>query len=224
MAADLSPPTRHSLSVTIRGHPTRPAAVANLPVSSKRRFLLRSDDNLASHRGWAGSPWYGFYGGYFTPYAVYPSAAFWLTDYIISADLQAAYAARVEGAATAMGESATAATPLSPEVKQMISDEVKGQLALENAEAQQNQQQQDVDPASSGIERLLSDGHPHVFVAGGSLDLIDTSGHECAVSDGDALQLLTAPPANATVVNLVVLASRGWQECRILELGFRSGK
>jgi hypothetical protein len=35
--------------VTIRGHPTRPAAVANLPVSSKRRFLLRSDDNLASH-------------------------------------------------------------------------------------------------------------------------------------------------------------------------------
>ena len=49
MAADLSPPTRHSLSVTIRGHPTRPAAVANLPVSSKRRFLLRSDDNLASH-------------------------------------------------------------------------------------------------------------------------------------------------------------------------------
>ena len=35
--------------MTIRGHPTRPAAVANLPVSSKRRFLLHSDDNLASH-------------------------------------------------------------------------------------------------------------------------------------------------------------------------------
>ena len=43
-----------------------------------------------------GNPWFGFYGGYFQPYPVYPSAAFWLTDYIISQDLQAAYAARQE--------------------------------------------------------------------------------------------------------------------------------
>ena len=46
--------------------------------------------------GWAGNPWYGYYGGYFQPYPVYPSAAFWLTDYIISQDLQAAYAAHQE--------------------------------------------------------------------------------------------------------------------------------
>jgi hypothetical protein len=32
--------------VTIRG---RPHALRNLPASSKRGFLLRSDDNLASH-------------------------------------------------------------------------------------------------------------------------------------------------------------------------------
>ena len=51
--------------------------------------------------GWGGNPWFGFYGGYFTPYSVYPSAAFWLTDYIISQDLQAAYAARQEQAADA---------------------------------------------------------------------------------------------------------------------------
>src|SRR5271163_154722 len=43
--------------------------------------------------GWVGAPWYGYYGGYFAPYPVYSSAAFWLTDYLIAADLQAAYAA-----------------------------------------------------------------------------------------------------------------------------------
>ena len=137
--------------------------------------------------GWGvGNPWFGFYGGYFAPYPVYPSAAFWLTDYIISQDLQAAYAARQEAAAEAAAAGAPPAggpPVLTPEVKQMISDEVRAQLALENQEAGQNAQQQDVDPASSGIARMLSDGRPHVFVAGGSLDVVDaSSGQECAIS------------------------------------------
>src|SRR5580704_17906098 len=37
--------------------------------------------------GWGGAPWYGYYGGYFAPYPVYPSAAFWRTDYLIAANL-----------------------------------------------------------------------------------------------------------------------------------------
>ena len=123
--------------------------------------------------GWAGNPWYGYYGGYFTPYPVYPSAAFWLTDYIISQDLQAAYAAHQEAAEAAAAEAPAGGPPvLTPEVKQMIADEVRAQLALENQEAGQNAQQQDVDPGSSGIARMLSDGRPHVFVAGGSLDVV----------------------------------------------------
>jgi hypothetical protein len=165
--------------------------------------------------GWGASPWFGFYGGFFTPYPVYASASFWLTDYIISQDLQAAYAARQE-AAIAAGDAIAAGGPpaLSPDVKQMIADEVKSQLALENAEAQQTAQKQDVDPASSGIGRLLSDGRPHVFVVGGGLDLTDASGQECAVSEGDALQLVSPPPADATTANLVVLASKGGKECQ----------
>jgi hypothetical protein len=84
--------------------------------------------------GWGGNPWFGFYGGYFQPYPVYPSAAFWLTDYIISQDLQAAYAAHQEAgeAAGTAPASAGGAPVLTPEVKQMIADEVKNQLALEN--------------------------------------------------------------------------------------------
>jgi hypothetical protein len=61
----------------------------------------------------------------------------------------------------------------------------------------------------------LSDGRPHVFVAGGSLDVTDASGQECVVSDGDTLQLRTAPPADATTANLVVLSSKGVPECQI---------
>jgi hypothetical protein len=48
--------------------------------------------------GWGPSPWFGFYGGYFAPYPVYPAAAFWLTDYLIAANLQAAYEAQQEAA------------------------------------------------------------------------------------------------------------------------------
>ena len=148
--------------------------------------------------GWGvGNPWFGFYGGYFQPYPVYPSAAFWLTDYIISQDLQAAYAARQAGENDGAPAAAGGQPVLTPEVKQMIAEEVKSQLALENQEAQQNTQGQDVNPGSSSIERMLTDvsnGHPHVFVAGSNLDVTDaSSGAECVVSDGDALKLQDCP-------------------------------
>lgn len=165
--------------------------------------------------GWGGSPWYGYYGGYFAPYPMYPSASYWLTDYMISQDLQTAYAAHQE-AGEVDGTPATAGGPpeLTPDVKQQIADEVRNQLALENDEAQRTAHQIDVDPGSSGIARMLTDGHPHVFVAGGALDLVDANGQECAISDGDALALRTPPPADATAAALVVLASKGGQECQ----------
>jgi len=173
--------------------------------------------SISFHWGWGGNPWYGHYGYYFQPSPVYSSAAFWLTDYMIAQDLQAAYAAHQEagedyGYAPAQ---ASGQPVLTPEVKQLIADEVNNQLALENQEAQQNAQQLDPDPASSGIARLLSDGRPHVFVAGGNLDVTDMNGQECVVSDGDTLQLREAPPADATSANLVVLSSKGRPECQI---------
>ena len=53
--------------------------------------------------GWAGQPWYGYYGPYYQPYPSYPYASLWLTDYMFSAQLQAAYAA---GQASVQGENA----------------------------------------------------------------------------------------------------------------------
>ncbi len=164
--------------------------------------------------GWGGAPWYGYYGGYFAPYPVYATPALWLTDYMISSELAAAYeAGRESAASSAPPPTANTAPALTPEVKQQIAVEVQSQIALENAEAQQTANHQDVDPASSGIARMLGDGHTHVFVAGGPLDVVDASGAECALTDGDVLQLVTPPPPDATSASLVVLASKGNSEC-----------
>ena len=160
--------------------------------------------------GWGGNPWYGYYGAYFTPYPVYASASLWLTDYIISNSLAAAYQARV--AAQAQADALSSPAPLTPEVKQLISDEVKSQIALENAESK-NGQAGEPDAASSSIQRALTDGKPHVFVAGQDLDVVDAGGAECALSEGDALQLSGQSAPDATNVSLAVLASKGGKEC-----------
>ena len=301
--------------------------------------------------GWGASPWFAFYGGYFSPWRMYAGSAFWLADYMLAANLQAAYAAQAalagaaggaipvapaepwtdsafqvvqgqtytisatgmlqfNGNATALappngrtggpmvdpscapgayhsgtpapqlpclsligkigpdgtpfevgrtttfvapasGElflgvndgylsdnsggwvasvvpaggdpnqpqqaSLSGDTPLSPDVKQAIADEVKNQLALENAEAAQVKAGQDVDPGSSGIARIIQDvgaGHPHIFVVGDGIDVTDASTQkECHLSDGDAVQMVSAPDASATTANVVVKSNKGGIEC-----------
>lgn len=161
--------------------------------------------------GWWDSPWRHHYGYYFNPYPVYPSAAFWLTDYLIAANLQAAYAAQMEGGEV-NGDASMGAAPLNPDVKQQIADEVRNQLALETQQAQNP----DMAPNATGIAGTINDvanGHPHVFVVGTSLDVVDYEGLECSLSDGDVLQLRNAPPLDATAASLVVLASKGGREC-----------
>lgn len=166
--------------------------------------------------GWAGNPWALYYGAYFTPYPVYPSAAFWLTDYLISASLSEAYQAQIDAAnGVAPQPFGAPPTPLTPEVKQMISAEVQRQVALENAESQQVAKNADPDPASSGIVRMLTDNASHVFVAGSDVDVIDMRGQQCALSHGDVIQLNPPNPPlaqDAVEANLLVLASKP-QEC-----------
>jgi len=163
--------------------------------------------------GWGAAPWYGYYGPYFAPYPVYASASLWLTDYLISSTLAAAYAANAAAAAQAQAQLAADAAPLTPQIKDLVSAEVQRQIAIENAEAAQ--QAAGPNPAISGVERMLSDNQSHVFVAGKAIDVTDASGTECAVSDGDVLQLTPTPlPADATTATLVMLTSKGGVECR----------
>lgn len=161
--------------------------------------------------GFVGSPWAVYYGGYFAPYPVYPSASFWLTDYMISASLAASYQAQLQASGPPPPGPPPAA--LTPEVKQAVAAEVQRQLALENAEAVQNAGNAPPDPQSSGIARMLSDNQPHVFIAGGDLALTDVTGQECAITEGDVLQMVSPPPPAATAAQLIVMASKG-QDCR----------
>jgi hypothetical protein len=162
--------------------------------------------------GWAGNPWYGYYGGFFTPYPVYASASLWLADYMISQTLAASYQAQVDAAASVQAQALVNPAPLTPQVKDLISAEVQRQIALENAESQAGKTG-DLDPASSGIQRMLTDKVQHVFVVGKDLDVVDAVGTECAISEGDALQLTGATPADANAATLAVLASKGGKEC-----------
>jgi hypothetical protein len=160
---------------------------------------------IAYSWGFAANPWYGYYGGYFAPYPTYAGPAYWLTDYLVSQTLMAAYAERAAEAAAAGN---MAAAPMTPDVKNLIADEVKRQLALENQEAGAGSAP---DPAASGIAKMLADNQPHVFVVGAGLDVTSTSG-ECFVTEGDVLQLRGSVPVGSPTANLMVMASKG-QDC-----------
>ena len=171
--------------------------------------------------GWVGTPWFRFYGGYFTPYPVYASAPLWLTDYLIAESLNAAYQAQINAQANAQPGAYQPLPPppggpvaMTPQVKQAIADEVQRQLAIENAEARANAQNLEPDPAASGIARMLSDNTPHVFVVGDGLDLVNAAGQECAVTEGDVLQVAGPPPPDSPTATMIVMASKGGLECR----------
>ncbi|HLK53576.1 MAG TPA: hypothetical protein VKU42_08960, partial [Candidatus Angelobacter sp.] len=141
---------------------------------------------------------------------------YWLTDYLISTTLAVAYQAHVDAAAQAQAQAnaqAADAVALTPEVKNLISAEVQRQIAIENAESTAGAQNADPNPAMSGVQAMLNDNVRHIFVAGHSIDVVDDSGAECAISEGDALQLTGPPPSGSTAATLVVLSSKGGQDC-----------
>jgi hypothetical protein len=174
--------------------------------------------------GWGAEPWYGSYGRYFAPYPMYASPSDWMTDYVISQNLAAAYAAQQaqssqQGQSTQQAPAAYAQSTgqpvLTPDIKAQIATEVKAQIQLESAEAQANAQGQEVDPKDSSINRMFNDGQTHVFIASSSLDVADESGNECPLTDGDVLRLAPQQDASAPDGSLTVLASKGGKECQL---------
>ena len=159
--------------------------------------------------GWGGSPWYGYYGGYFTPYSVYASPSLWLTDYLIAATLESAYQERMAAQQAASAGNMYAAgggqsAPMTPEVKQAIADEVRRQIDRERAAGQNGTNAQDTN--------IFADNGPHVFVASATL-MVNSNTDDCTIGEGDVLQMNGAPPMNSASADLMVLSSRG-QDCR----------
>lgn len=175
--------------------------------------------------GWAGAPWYGYYG--FTPYPVYRSAAFWLTDYLMAANLQAAYEANQAAVQEAYangvqaGQAQAGGPPppdnggapaaqnqpvqLSPEVKQMIADEVKAQLAAEQAAAGNQAQPA---PTSAQVPDALNPSE-RIFIASSALDVTSSTGQACSLTPGDVLMRMTDQPDANQQVNASVQSSKG---------------
>ena len=159
--------------------------------------------------GWGGRPWYGYYGGYFTPYPVYASPSLWLTDYLIAATLESAYqermASRSAGAGNIYQQDGGQSAPMTPEVKQAIADEVRRQIDRERAEGQTAN-------GPGGQDNIFADNVPHVFVVHATFAVNSNAG-ECTLGEGDVLQMNGAPPMNSPSADVMVLSSRG-RDCR----------
>lgn len=153
--------------------------------------------------GWEARPWYGYYGGYFSPYPTYRSPAYWLADFLIATTLEAAYLAQ-RSSLSAAPVVYTQSTALTPEVKQLIADEVRRQMEQER---QYQAESRDYGP-SSAAPALFSDNGPKVFLVSSNL-MAHSGSQECALVEGDVLQLLGRPSQSAERADLRVLSSRG---------------
>ena len=156
--------------------------------------------------GWEARPWYGYYRGYYTPYPVYSSPIFWLTDFMVAATLQSAYQARIDSAAPPASYASYDAGGMSPEVKQAIADEVRRQVDQERAE-QQVVSQPGYTPPAGAPPPMFTDNVSRIFlVATGTVAY--AGGQERLLPEGDVLQLKGAPQPGSTYADVVVLASR----------------
>jgi DNA segregation ATPase FtsK/SpoIIIE-like protein len=167
--------------------------------------------------GWGGAPWYGYYGYYFNPWPVYPSPAWWLTDWYIGAELRASYQAHSDAVAAADAEATEEEAPppapaanqpvvLSPEVKQAIADEVARQLKEQQAAAAAPQQASAAPTSAPGALDPTERG----FVVSSDLNEPTTSGDECGLTPGDIITRLSdTPDANQNVNASVLSAKQG---------------
>lgn len=157
------------------------------------------------------SPWFGFYPGYFTPYADYASPDLWLTDYLLAQNLRLAYENEQAGDAgqnpppAPTGEPAAAA--LSPDVKAEIANEVRQQLKAESADA--------AAPASSRPQAAPGEKPPAAldpsqshFVVSSSLDVATADGQDCQLTPGDVIFRIDDTPDNNNKVLVKVVSSK----------------
>jgi hypothetical protein len=129
--------------------------------------------------------------------------------------LTAAYQEQVDAGVNMQGSAFVAGgggSPLTPDVKEEIAAEVQRQLTLENAERKAISENAEPDPASSGIPRLLSDNTPHTFVVASSLVVMDSTGQECSITQGDVVLMSGTSLADGNMVPVQVRASKN-KEC-----------
>jgi len=103
---------------------------------------------------------------------------------------------------------------LSPEVKQMIAEEVQRQLAAERAAAEQGANVQPAvhygDPGAQGEEVPAAlDPNHRVFVVASNLDVVAEDGQECTLTPGDVILRTSNTPDGTKVAVNVISSKRG---------------
>jgi hypothetical protein len=136
------------------------------------------------------APWFGFYAGYFNPYPVYRSPDLWLTDYLLAENLRLAYEAQLAGNANQPpppppADAQAGAAALTPEMKQLIADEVRQQIEAEKAAALQPAPPVPQQPASEQVPPALTQ---RFFVVSAHLDVTTTDGQACSLTPGDVIE------------------------------------
>jgi hypothetical protein len=156
--------------------------------------------------GFETAPWYGFYGAYFVPAPVYAAPALWLTDFLLAENIKAAYEAQQAAAAPPPAPGSQAA--ISPEIKELIADEVQKQLAEERSEAATaSSSEPDADPVAESTPAAL-DPNQRVFVVSMNLKVPALSGGTCALTPGDILLRSTDSPNEEGNLSVNVLTSK----------------
>lgn len=157
----------------------------------------------------APAPWFNFYAGYFTPYPVYNSADLWLADYVVSQDLQIAYQnlqASNDGQAPPPPQNASGGQPaVTPELKQAVADEVRNQLAQEQAEADQQNPQAAGQP--SGEDQPPPALRASFFFVFSNLD-ITAGGKPCTLTPGDMIRRTSTDVSADGNVSVEVVTSK----------------
>jgi hypothetical protein len=173
-------------------------------------------------------PWYVYWGPYFAPAPVYPSAALWLTDFLLAESLRTAYEAGREAEKNAAAqanqpppetyqppppapEGQGYTTQITPELKEAIAEEVRRQLAAEQQSAATIPQQ----PTASGAEAKPAalDPAQRLFVVSSNLAVPTIDGQDCELTPGDIITRLDDTPDNSSQVRVSVSRSKG-NDCR----------
>jgi hypothetical protein len=152
--------------------------------------------------GWSRDPWYGANNGFFTALTAYRDATQLLTDYILAQTMKTAYQDPVEGNEPPQASYAETDTPISPETREAIAQEVRFQLEQEK-EAALNANQ----AAGYGELPAVLNDPQHLFVVSSSL-VVTTNGQGCGLTPGDILQLTGAPPEGVQIATLSVVSSK----------------
>jgi hypothetical protein len=140
--------------------------------------------------GWAGAPWYHYYGAYLSPYPAYSSPDLWLTDFVLASNLQRSYQQSLDSGAIASGSELTQggpATPIGPEIKNELAHELEQEVSAENTAAGSSSTQQSSprgDPAPSVL-----DPQRKIYIVSSSPEKQTADGTQCELTTGDILQL-----------------------------------